>query len=382
MRMWTARCLGLLLCLMLSGCGLHRQSVEPTAPTPIAPPTDSPPRRNPDLAGSDLERPTRATRPTSRPLSEPRPATDPGAVPPRRGATPAVGAASASGAAGAASASSTSSTSTGDQAVAGSQTATSVVKGADLPPTPPALPSAPVAPVPLEPIPLTRSEPDTSLLIDMLRAYSQGQPEEATKLLAQFEPTEREMLRAVLPVIAKVNARRKTDPRELEELARRLQSMLTDPPPATLSVPKVTLCRRVRRFADFDPLPSDYRLRPGEMIEVYFEVRNFTTTCPGPGQPHTVRLAYTLEVVDASGTLRWSGPLEPIDDHSLSPRHDFFQSIIFKVPDLPTGEYRMIVQVTDCQSGQNTRQSVALNVQAGSRGRVGPSDAANRATGG
>lgn len=115
-------------------------------------------------------------------------------------------------------------------------------------------------------------------------------------------------------------------------------------------------CRRIRRFGDYDPLPADHAFqagagdRPGDFVQVYVELRNFTCCKHGPF--YETALASSVTIRDANHVLvcKLGEPLgQPAQvDRLLSRRLDCFLNCHFYVPvGLPPGEYQLAIQVKD-----------------------------------
>ena len=118
-------------------------------------------------------------------------------------------------------------------------------------------------------------------------------------------------------------------------------------------------------------LPDDNPFRPGEVVEVYVEVRNFHSK--REGQFYEIHLASSLEIRDSYGQVRWqlNVPDRGPSDRSQSPRHDHFISYRFCIPEnLRRGLYTLHVRVTDVPTQRTAERK--LNLQVTTRPVPGP----------
>src|SRR5262249_49645242 len=124
---------------------------------------------------------------------------------------------------------------------------------------------------------------------------------------------------------------------------------------APLHIDKMCFCRKIKRYGDYEPLPEDQAVfqggsegRGGELVQVYAEIRNFTSALHEP--IFVTRLASSMEICPyGSKTPVWTYNFpneEP--DTSRSPRQDYFINYRFTVPaNLAPGHYTLWVQVQD-----------------------------------
>jgi hypothetical protein len=186
--------------------------------------------------------------------------------------------------------------------------------------------------------------------------------EEVLAALDGYDPAEREMVREVLRVAVRLGEPNHAAPEraavtveEIEGLLRALR------PRAALVLDKLCFCRSrsVDNFGVYEPLEDGHVFRaaapgrPGERVQVYAEVRNFTSR-PVADHFETVlkgQLTITGKLEDRGGrddkavvTIN----LEPCIDRSRTPRQDFFINFHFHTPNkLPPGSYTLWVQVED-----------------------------------
>jgi hypothetical protein len=109
-------------------------------------------------------------------------------------------------------------------------------------------------------------------------------------------------------------------------------------------------------------VPPDTALQPGEWVEIYAEVRNFTTELHGPC--YLTRMTSTLEIRDFNDQVVWQKvPEAGSEDRSLSPRHDYYNKYVFQVPrGLAPGPYTLWIRVTDLPTGRSARRSLDFRV--------------------
>ncbi|HKB35503.1 MAG TPA: hypothetical protein VKD72_03555 [Gemmataceae bacterium] len=201
--------------------------------------------------------------------------------------------------------------------------------------------------------------PEEHPVLAAWRCYRDRQPDKARDRLKDFDPSTRELLERLLPLVVSLSERKldRIPPGELSALVRRFEALAEMlRPRAGLEITEVRFCRTIRRFGDYDPLPADHAFqagagdRPGDFVQVYVELRNFT--CRKNGPFYETALASSLTIRDAKGALvcRLGEPLgRPAQvDRLLSRRLDCFLNCHFYVPpNLPAGEYKLVIEVKD-----------------------------------
>jgi len=197
--------------------------------------------------------------------------------------------------------------------------------------------------------------PEEHPLLAALRCYRDKQPDKARDRLQTFDPSTRELLERLLPLVVSFSERKldKIPPGELSAFVQRFEALAEMlRPRAGLEITEVRFCRTIRRFGDYDPLPADHAFqagagdRPGDFVQVYVELRNFT--CRKNGPFYETALASSLTIRDANQRV-----VHPVDrpaqvDRLLSRRLDCFLNCHFYVPPfLPAGEYKLVIEVKD-----------------------------------
>jgi hypothetical protein len=137
---------------------------------------------------------------------------------------------------------------------------------------------------------------------------------------------------------------------ELETVLRALR------PRAALVLDKLVFCRprTVDNFGIYEPLEDGHAFRPettglpGERVQVYAEVRNFSSR--PAGESFETVLQGQLTIHDGRHDVV-TFKLKPCTDRSRTPRQDFFVNFAFYTPRLPPGSYTLWVQVEDVTPG-------------------------------
>jgi hypothetical protein len=230
------------------------------------------------------------------------------------------------------------------------------------PPDPPQPPPQPAAEITLTAVPV-RTDPPT---VEALRCLmDKRSPEEALSRLDSCDPADREVLRELLLVTARLGDRDapRPSPAEMAQLVEQMERLARAlRPRAALVLDKLCFCRprSIDTFGVFEPRKDDRPFRaggpgtPGEHVQVYAEVRNFTSR---PAGDHFETVLQGKLMIDGG---QWQGDdsrsrhkaveftLSPCTDKSRTPRQDFFVNLHFDVPPgLPPGFYTLWVEVAD-----------------------------------
>ena len=207
-------------------------------------------------------------------------------------------------------------------------------------------PADPPAPTPVKESPL----------LTALRLVLEKHPNEARRLLEKYDKPDRDQLLALLRLTADVSSG-DLPPGEAEELLEQLHHLtchLSCCAPLTLG--KVCFCRKIESFGQYHAVDGGPEFqagcegRPGERVQVYAEVRNFSSRLH-KGQYETL-LTSSLEIYD--GHCPPGGKCRPVVtmnlgtciDRSQTARQDYFLNFQFHVPArLPPGLYTLRVTV-------------------------------------
>jgi hypothetical protein len=221
-----------------------------------------------------------------------------------------------------------------------------------LPEVPPPPPQS-AAEIVLSSAPVRDDAPPVQALRCLMEKRS---PEEARALLNACDPADREVLCDLLRVAARLGNPEapRASPAELAGMVEQIEALARClRPRAALVLDKLCFCRprSIDTFGVYEPVEDGHAFRaagpgrPGEHVQVYAEVRNFTSRPVGDHFETRLRGKVTIE--DAPGhevvgfTLRCT-------DRSRTPRQDFFVNLHFDVPPrLPPGSYTLWVEVAD-----------------------------------
>jgi hypothetical protein len=174
-------------------------------------------------------------------------------------------------------------------------------------------------------------------------------------MLRSYDKETQDILLCMLPLVARLceESYKKAD---ADEMAIFIDQVETGIGPlrrqAALGLDKMCFCRRVDGFGRFEPLPGEHAFRPGDMVQIYVELRNFS--CDLHGSLYETRLAsavrLTRKTADSSEHIEWEQgfPDRFQPDRSQSQRHDYFNHYRFQIPaNLPLGDYTLYLQVKD-----------------------------------
>jgi hypothetical protein len=139
-------------------------------------------------------------------------------------------------------------------------------------------------------------------------------------------------------------------------------------------IERAELCAGIRKYRDYTRAEND-RLPPGGLALLYVEPRNFALQ--RTQDKYTFHLKYEWKLFDDRSTEHhvpaWEQcrPEEREDRVTLNgPATEFYQSFRLPLPlNLAMGHYRILVTVTDAQSGKSDRVSVPIYVTPVERGR-------------
>lgn len=187
----------------------------------------------------------------------------------------------------------------------------------------------------------------------------ENHPHEALDHLKNYDATTQDFFIRLLPAMARLTQKPldQMNPEEVAVLQDQLEALLeTLRPHADLVINKMCFCEWIKAFGVYKPLPAGHvfqggtKIRPGELVQVYVELRNFA--CEKRDPYHETLLSSYVEIRDVQnpkGSPTWK---YRFDDSKLPVRsrarlHDFFNNYSFYVPDIPPGRYILTIQVTD-----------------------------------
>src|SRR5262249_4813509 len=161
--------------------------------------------------------------------------------------------------------------------------------------------------------------------------------------LERYDRHNQELLLSLLTLAARLTQEdvRKASPPEVAALVAQLESLAAPLRPlAGITIGKMYFFRSIEKFGVHEPLPDHHVFRPGEPVQVYVELRNFTSQqC---GHTYVTRLSSSVKVCDYKNGLRWHEEFhdDKQPDESQSLRHDYFNNYCFRLPDnLAQGRY-------------------------------------------
>jgi hypothetical protein len=229
------------------------------------------------------------------------------------------------------------------------------------------------------PVPPVKNEPETkaipqpaptgkeSPLVLAIRAYQAKDLDGARTHLKQYDATNQELLLSLMPLLVRLGEG-SVGTMSPDELASHLDQLRTASSAlqsrAALKAETVCFCKRVLKFGKYDAIEPEHIYAPGEPVEVYFELRNFTwQQGTGENGSHAMRLGSALEVRDSQQRVVWRRDLTTTDSRQ-SPPSDYYLVYRFALPELPPGAYTLDVQVVDQldQLRRHTRRSLELRV--------------------
>jgi hypothetical protein len=193
-------------------------------------------------------------------------------------------------------------------------------------------------------------------LVAALESILDDRHQDALGHLAAYDAETQEFYLRILPTLT-IFAKKHLNELTSEEVAvlnDQLQSLLAKLRPKTeLLIDRMCCCEWVKAFGIFQPLEETRAFvgptadRPGELVQLYVEVRNFASM-PRGGCFET-RLASTIEIRDAKGEKVHALDFKDGKDalKSLTRLNDYYNTYSFPVPNLPPGTYQLTLQIAD-----------------------------------
>lgn len=203
-------------------------------------------------------------------------------------------------------------------------------------------------------------------LVSALRCYMNRRPAEAIAWLEHYDPKAQELLLALLPLVAQLAQpqRKPQDPHEMATLVSQIDGVTASlRTRADLIIDKMFFCWRIDRFGVYRVLPEDHVFHPGDRVQMYVELQNYTNE--RRGKLYSIRLASTLEIHKFDGELVWRQGIHDGDrpDLSQTERHDFFSNYTFTVPNIPRGLYTLRLQVKDIPTNRVATRTLDFRVR-------------------
>jgi hypothetical protein len=201
----------------------------------------------------------------------------------------------------------------------------------------------------------TTKAADEPAVLQALRSLIDKRPDDALHRLNSYDRSNQELLLFLLPLVVRLSEAG-VQPLSAQDMTVALEElnslMISMRARAALTIDNICFCKRIDAFGVYEPLPSDFSFRPSDMVQVYVEIKNFTSRKSKNQSGETrqvVDLKSSAEIRDYAGNRVG----EPIDfertkpDESRTVRHDYFDNYRFSVPELPPGAYTLFLQVED-----------------------------------
>ncbi|MBY0522669.1 MAG: hypothetical protein K2R98_04700 [Gemmataceae bacterium] len=217
-------------------------------------------------------------------------------------------------------------------------------------------------------IPPPEAKPDPPL-VGALRCLLEKRPADAMTLLKTYDKPNQEVLLAILPLMARLDANslEKVDAREIALAIEQLETVIA---PlrlrAALVLDKMCFCRKIDKYGVYEALPEGYAFRPGELVQIYVELRNFAS--PEHDRWFETRLASAIRLVRVDGgkeEVVYQQGFHDRDhpDLSRTQRHDYFINYRFCIKEnIPPGEYKLYLRVEDVPTGRFTERALDVRL--------------------
>lgn len=203
-------------------------------------------------------------------------------------------------------------------------------------------------------------------LLGVVRCYLENRPDDAAPQFNRLDETSRQVLMTLVPLTVRASEGRLTeaDPKEVGQYVDGLQFVLNQlRPKASLKMDRVCFCRMIRGFGKIEALEANPSFLPGEMADVYLELRNVAS------RPHRsergdyrTHLRSRLEIRNRSGERLWGPQDFDKPDDTLTPQHDYYQHYRLQMPNLPPGCYTLHLEVRDVPTGRHASEALEFTV--------------------
>lgn len=217
-----------------------------------------------------------------------------------------------------------------------------------------------VTPPPLPPVVPDSKRPEKREYASLLKALQcilEERHPEAIQHLSSYDPKTQEIYLSYLSAFVMLVKKPidELSPGEIAVLCDQLSGILEWlRPRSELAIKKMCLCRSIRGYGSYDPLPDNYAFlagsadRSGEWVQVYVELKNVASELTAESD-YLTKLGCTLELSDASGKMVWSYPFPrgETTDRRKARLNDFYKRFDFWVPAVSPGMYVLTIQVAD-----------------------------------
>jgi hypothetical protein len=220
--------------------------------------------------------------------------------------------------------------------------------------------------IPEQPRPMPNVFAEEPPLLQAMRSYMDKRPDQAVELLQRYPAENQDALLVLLPLTVRMteDSLRAANPQELGAMIDQLQQLMqTLQPKAALVMDKICFCRQIRSFGKYEPLTEHPAFHVGEMVELYAEIRNLSCekTSSRLGGYRT-SLTSRLEIRDVPGAYFWKPQTREKIEYSLTPQHDYFHHYRFALPEMPPGEYTLLVEIADVPTGRKVKRNLDFRV--------------------
>lgn len=223
----------------------------------------------------------------------------------------------------------------------------------------------PPAPDPAAPAKLPPTVTDDSFILTAMKSSMEKRPEALREALRSLDPAQRELLMALIPLTIRVGegGLTSTDPHDVAVVVDQLQGLLWAlRPRAALVMDKFCFCQRIEKFGKFKKLEGKPTFRPGEMVEVYAEIRNVSSQLHrSPQGDFQTHLRSKLQIRNQADEVLFAKECDKPDE-TLTPQHDYFQHYRLRIPSVRPGTYVLNLEAEDVPTGRKIRQKLEFEV--------------------
>jgi hypothetical protein len=212
--------------------------------------------------------------------------------------------------------------------------------------------------------------PEDPTIIKMIRCLLDKRPEapgEAVALVQKYPAANQDLLLQLLPLVTRLTEGSidQASPQEMTHIVEMLDGITTQlRGQAPLGIDRICYCKRITRFGEYEAYGEQKAFRPGELVQLYVELRNVVSEPTGPG--FEIRLASTVEIRDDQGRVVWrlDCPDRNHPDRSPTQRHDCFASHMFYLPEnFAPGQYTLHVSITDLHTRRRSPAQASLAME-------------------
>lgn len=206
---------------------------------------------------------------------------------------------------------------------------------------------------PVQPDPPSELAP----VVNALRCMLDDRHQEAVRYLKAYDTETQEFYLRILPIMTIFAKKHINDlnSQEVAVLSEQLQSLLATVRPRTeLVIDRMCCCTLITNFGIYQPLAEEHAFvassterLDGEIVRLYVEVRNFASV-PRGGFFET-RLSSAIEIRDSRGQKVHHFDFKNSEKqlNTLARINDYHIPYTFTVPNLPPGNYQLVLQIVD-----------------------------------